>query len=98
MSDTLFGSDIRPVHAAVSPVSAYVWSLSSRPELVDQLASLEGGDAAGDPSVCYPDHLSMSALQAGVRAGRLRQGKFFARDDNYLEGTVMVEGLEQPVS
>ncbi|XP_043218243.1 exosome complex exonuclease RRP44-like isoform X1 [Amphibalanus amphitrite] len=77
-------------------VSAYVWSLSAHPELVDQLAALDCA-GAGDHAVTYPEHLSLAALQSGVRTGRLRQGKFFARDDNYLEATVMVEGLDQPV-
>ncbi|XP_037070638.1 exosome complex exonuclease RRP44-like [Pollicipes pollicipes] len=77
-------------------VSAYVWSMPDHPELADQLASLELG-VPGDGAVCYPEHLGLALLQAGIKSGTYRQGKFFARDDNYLEGTVMVEGLEQPV-
>ncbi|XP_075919903.1 exosome complex exonuclease RRP44-like [Petromyzon marinus] len=42
--------------------------------------------------VIFPEHLSLSQLQEGVRSGRCVQGTFLASRENYLEGTLRVRG------
>jgi exosome complex exonuclease DIS3/RRP44 len=42
-------------------------------------------------------HLPAAALAAGIKSGALHQGHFSASAWNYLEGTVRVPALAQPV-
>lgn len=42
--------------------------------------------------VLFPEHLSLSKVQAGIKSGSFLQGTFRASRDNYLEATVFVQG------
>ncbi|KAG4065176.1 hypothetical protein HA402_007573 [Bradysia odoriphaga] len=43
----------------------------------------------------YPPHLTPSQIHEGIKDGRLHQGSFVASRENYLEGSVNVEGYEK---
>ncbi|KAG8856923.1 exosome catalytic subunit dis3 [Tulasnella sp. 330] len=45
----------------------------------------------------YPEHLSPSACQAGVKSGDLCHGHFNASQYNYLEGSVSIPSFSKPV-
>ncbi len=71
--------------------------------LLDLLAA-RGGDAEDERSsiekrrtVFYPDHLDAAAMAAGARSGALHQGFFNASPYNYLEASVRVSGMDQPI-
>ncbi|OQR77660.1 exosome complex exonuclease RRP44-like [Tropilaelaps mercedesae] len=69
-----------------------------KPDLLDKIAIGQDGVGEGDPvstkKFMYPEHLTPSALQSGIRDGRLRSGKFMASRENYLEGFVCVGAFE----
>jgi len=46
----------------------------------------------------FPLHLTPFQIQDGIKSGRLVQGTFLASRENYLEGSVNVEGMEKFVS
>ena len=46
----------------------------------------------------FPEHIALSAIQKGVKAGTYLQGTFFASRENYLEGNVTVPDREERVS
>lgn len=65
----------------------YVSSLTSKPELIDRLAakeSKEGGAEINEQQVTdltrknktiiFPEHLKLSEIQAGIKAGKFYQG------------------------
>lgn len=45
----------------------------------------------------YPPHLTNVALLSGIKEGKLYQGTFRASRENFLEGFVNVESLEDQV-
>lgn len=45
----------------------------------------------------FPPHLTPAQVHHGIRSGSLMQGTFFASNDNFLEGSVFVEGEEKNV-
>lgn len=96
----------------VAHTEEYVASLLDYPMLIDKIAhknSKEGQDKDKEEkedkekvvppasSISFPCHLSMSEIMEGIRGRRLLQGQFQASRENYLEGSVSVEGYEHPV-
>lgn len=45
----------------------------------------------------FPPHLTPVQIHQGIRSGKIMQGTFFASNDNFLEGSVFVEGHEKTV-
>ncbi|XP_058451921.1 exosome complex exonuclease RRP44 [Malaya genurostris] len=79
----------------VSSVADYVVSLSGHPELRDKVFSTEKWQ--DDSKIIFPSHLTVSQIHDGIKKGELLQGSFFASRDNFLEGNVRVESIEEPV-
>ncbi|XP_061397184.1 exosome complex exonuclease RRP44 [Musca vetustissima] len=74
----------------------YIKSLVDYPMLIDKYARKDiEKDRETDP--LFPMHLSMNEIIDGVRNQRLLQGAFQASRENYLEGSVNVEGYENPI-
>lgn len=70
----------------------YIRSLTANPELVDRLALISDERNEISKKVLFPEHLPLSKIQAGIKAGTFLQGTYRASRDNYLEGTVFVHG------
>ncbi|KAG1650303.1 Exosome complex exonuclease RRP44 [Nymphon striatum] len=81
----------------VSTIEEFVKSLTKHPTLMDRLSKKSDSSLGGSNSIIFPEHLASSVLHAGVKAGKYLQGTFFASRDNFLEGTVSVEGKEQMI-
>ena len=47
--------------------------------------------------VLFPEHLSVSQTQSGIKSGRFKQGAFQASRENYREAYVNVHGEEKQV-
>ncbi|XP_034936260.1 exosome complex exonuclease RRP44 [Chelonus insularis] len=79
----------------VFSMEEYISSLKDAPFLIDKLCKktyiLEGGK--GEP--LFPSHLTPSQLHDGIKNGKLLQGTFLASRENFLEGSVNVEGREK---
>ncbi|XP_073988911.1 exosome complex exonuclease RRP44-like protein Dis3 [Rhodnius prolixus] len=61
-------------------------------DLVERLSSKCWSDLKGeDCTDVYPAHLTPSVIQAGLKAGNLVQGSFFASRDNCLEASVVTD-------
>ena len=45
----------------------------------------------------YPEHLPPAQILSGIKSGKLLQGTFYASRENFLEGSVSVEGPEQSI-
>ena len=66
--------------------------------LLDKL-SRKSYDVDGDSKEpLFPCHLSPSQLHDGIKSGKFKQGTFLASRENFLEGSVNVEGMEKFVS
>lgn len=67
--------------------------------LMDLLSAHQVDDltAPQKHTVFYPGHLDANALDAGVKSGALHTGFFNASAYNYLEASVNVRGMDQPV-
>ncbi|CAG5093776.1 Similar to RRP44A: Exosome complex exonuclease RRP44 homolog A (Arabidopsis thaliana) [Cotesia congregata] len=76
----------------------YVCSLENSGFLEDKLCKknyeIDGGK--GEP--LFPSHLTPAQLHDGIKNGKLLQGTFLASRENFLEGSVNVEGMEKFVS
>ncbi|KAJ0066857.1 hypothetical protein NL108_004835, partial [Boleophthalmus pectinirostris] len=70
----------------------YIKSLIANPELVDHLALTNDEKNEISKKVLFPEHLPLSKVHAGIKAGTFLQGTYRASRDNYLEGTVFVHG------
>lgn len=70
----------------------YIKSLIANPELVDRLALTNDEKNEISKKVLFPEHLPLSKIQTGIKAGTFLQGTYRASRDNYLEGTVFVHG------
>ncbi|XP_055617537.1 exosome complex exonuclease RRP44 [Toxorhynchites rutilus septentrionalis] len=80
---------------SVSSVADYVSSLSGFPELKDKVFNTEQWQ--DESKIIFSAHLTASQIHEGIKRGELLQGSFFASRDNYLEGNVRVESIEEPV-
>ncbi|XP_062555669.1 exosome complex exonuclease RRP44 [Armigeres subalbatus] len=79
----------------VSSVADYVASLSAHPELRDKVFNTEKWQ--DQSKIIFPSHLTTTQIHEGIKKGELLQGSFFASRDNFLEGNVRVESIEEPV-
>ncbi|XP_065830187.1 exosome complex exonuclease RRP44-like isoform X2 [Oscarella lobularis] len=78
----------------------YVESLSDYPELVDKLSQAEEGNTKrdGDSEKVFPEYLSSARLHAGIKSGKLVQGTYQAKRNNYLEGFMLAQDSDrQPI-
>lgn len=81
-------------------VYEYVKSLTEHPSLLDSLArsgmeTEDQGERTAKDKLIFPEHLPLSTIQTGVKSGRYMQGVFQGSRENYLEGFVRVEALEE---
>ncbi|XP_053981300.1 exosome complex exonuclease RRP44 [Hylaeus volcanicus] len=74
----------------------YVASLENAGYLVDKLCKLSYGSENEGREV-FPCHLAPTQLHNGIKKGELMQGKFSASRENFLEGYVNTEGMENSV-
>ncbi|CAB3364764.1 Hypothetical predicted protein [Cloeon dipterum] len=77
----------------------YVETLEKHPFLLDKL-SHKSYDADADGKLrapLFPAHLSAEQVHIGIKSGKLLQGVFYASRDNFLEGTVNVDGMDKSV-
>lgn len=75
----------------------YIKSLVDYPLLIDKLAR-KSFENEKESLPLFPVHLSPSEILEGIRNQKLLQGAFQASRENFLEGSVNVEGYENPVS
>lgn len=80
----------------VATAEEYIKSLIDYPMLIDKYARKDI-EKDRDTQPLFPVHLSMNEIIEGVRNQRLLQGPFQASRENYLEGSVSIEGFENPV-
>lgn len=79
-------------------VSDYVSSLEDAPTLLDKVSKRDVSFEGGAKEPLFPLHLSPKEIQDRLKAGKLHQGTFLASRENFLEGSVNVEGFEKFVS
>ena len=79
----------------------YVKSMKKRPSLMDILAcpvaDTDGGgagDEGGKSKFLFPEHLSLSLIQTGIKSGRYQQGIFQGSRENFLEGVVRLDSKD----
>lgn len=80
----------------VATAEEYVKSLVDHPMLIDKYARKDI-EKERESLPLFPVHLSSNEIIDGVRNQRLLQGAFMASRENFLEGSVSVEGYENPV-
>ena len=81
---------------AACTVSEYVKSLKDPGSLEDKL-SQKNSEVEIDQKILFPPHLTPNQIHEGIKSGKLHQGSFIASRENYLEGTVSIEGMENMV-
>lgn len=100
---TLLTNDVNNKNIATSlgiltfTVHEYVKNLEGCDELVDRLSSIDHDLVTEGKKDLYPEHLVLSEIQRGLKAGRYLQGSFQASRENYLEATVNVHDEDEPV-
>lgn len=72
--------------------------MDNAPGLLDKLSKRSFVLEGNSKEPLFPLHLSPSEIQEGIKAGKLLQGTFLASRENFLEGSVNVEGFEKFVS
>lgn len=79
----------------VASMQDYISSLENPGFLLDKL-SRKSYEVDGDSrEPLFPCHLPPSQLHDGIKCGKFMQGTFMASRENFLEGSVNVEGMEQ---
>lgn len=78
-------------------VLEYIQSLKNCGSLEDKL-SKKNYESEGKKIDLFSPHLSPVQIHEGIKGGKLLQGAFQASRDNFLEGSVNVEGYEKFVS
>lgn len=78
-------------------VYGYVKNLENSQALEDKLSRKEYFMDSNTKDI-YPPHLTNIELLHGVKEGKFYQGTFRASRDNFLEGFVNVDSLENQVS
>ncbi|XP_075146089.1 exosome complex exonuclease RRP44-like protein Dis3 [Haematobia irritans] len=81
----------------VATAEEYIKSLIDYPMLIDKYARKDIEKDRDSQQPMFPVHLSMNEIIEGVRNQRLLQGSFQASRENYLEGSVSIEGYENPI-
>lgn len=78
----------------------------NKPELVDRIAAKEVNTIEIDEKqvtdmtrknkhIIFPEHMSLTDIQMGLKAGKLFQGSFQASRENYLEANVFLSDNEK---
>ncbi|KAH8278565.1 hypothetical protein KR018_005241 [Drosophila ironensis] len=80
----------------VASAAEYVKSLEDFPLLLDKLSHMSF-DSEKQALPQFPPHLSLKEVLEGIRQKKLLQGAFQASRENYLEGSVSVEGFEKGI-
>lgn len=80
-----------------SSVGDYVKALDKHPTLQDKLSHKDYSMPV-DKVAIFPPHFTPAQIHEGIKNGKLLQGSFLASRENYLEGSVNVEGQEKFVS
>lgn len=78
-------------------VEEYVSNLKSNIGLLDKLCRKDYHNEEEGENI-YPSHLTIAQIHQGIKSGKLLQGTFYASRENFLEGSVNVEGSEQSVN
>ncbi|XP_064637468.1 exosome complex exonuclease RRP44-like [Lineus longissimus] len=78
-------------------VHEYVNSLVGCTDVKDRLAASDAGKKSFADKVLYPEHLTLSAIQRGIKSGKYFQGSFMASRENYLEANVSVAEKDEMV-
>ncbi|KAJ1531623.1 hypothetical protein ONE63_000295 [Megalurothrips usitatus] len=78
-----------------SSVHDYVSSLKDAPGLFDKLSQQDTNFGGKSKEPLFPLHLSPKEIQEGIKSGKLHHGTFLASRENFLEGSVNVEGFEK---
>jgi exosome complex exonuclease DIS3/RRP44 len=78
-----------------SALSKYVSQLEDGDRLLDMINTSQPGKDARGGEMFYPEYLSMSKLNTGIKAGTLHQGIFNVSTYNYLEGSVHVPAFDK---
>ena len=75
----------------------YAESLTDHPGLVDRVSIAGDGSESRKKreKMLFPEHLPLSAIQAGLKSGKYHQGPFQGSRQNYLEGHVSVSSMER---
>ena len=76
----------------------YIGSLENSGFLLDKLCKRSYALEGNSSEPLFPAHLAPTELHDGIKNGRLLQGSFLASRENFLEGSVNVEGMEKFVS
>ena len=90
-------SKARTEGVPASSLTPYVSQLEDADRLLDMLSvSRPGKDAkTGTEELFYPEYLSVSKMNTGIKAGTLHQGIFNVSTYNYLEGSVQVPAFDK---
>lgn len=78
-------------------VTDYVRAMTDHPQLQDKLAHKDF-DIESTKVALFSPHLTPNEIHDGIKKGKYVQGSFMASRENYLEGSVNVEGYEKFVS
>ncbi|KAA0201854.1 hypothetical protein HAZT_HAZT003168 [Hyalella azteca] len=83
----------------VVTVREYASSLTESPGLLDLVASTEPTEKDEDSfkKMFYEPHWSLEQIRSMLKRGELRQGVLRMSRSNCLEGSVMVEGLDEAI-
>ncbi|KAL0882243.1 hypothetical protein ABMA27_000778 [Loxostege sticticalis] len=77
-------------------VKDYIENVNGFVGLIDKLSKNVIPESCSKDAL-YPAHLTPTQIHSGIRNGKLFQGTFHASRDNFLEGTVSVNGYEKPI-
>ena len=79
-------------------IKEYVDGMKDSTSMLDKL-NAAGSD--GNPDInkkfLFPEHLSPSQINTGIKAKKLFQGVFYLSRTNFQEGTVNCESFDQPI-
>jgi len=78
-------------------VTEYVKNMPDFPHLVDKIAQKDSGSTGFGKKYLFPEHLSPTQINVGIKSGKIYQGIFYLSRTNFLEGTVGVTDREQPI-
>lgn len=79
-------------------VRNYVTTLVGCVGLEDKLSHRDFVLEDSSKESLFPPHLTPAQVHEGIKSGKLLQGSFMASRDNFLEGSVNVEGQDKFVS
>ena len=78
-------------------IKEYVEGMKDSPMLVDKLNRTGSDNPDVNKRFLFPEHLSPSQINIGIKSGSLLQGVFYLSRTNFQEGTVNCEGQDQPI-